>query len=345
MKKRILTYLILGIAPILSVTSCERHEADEPAPVDTGFGGYIFFDTEVATRGELVTSMREKSFGVLGYKYSSDWNTYKATAVPNVFQTQPLPQQVTWNGSSHTYQNLKQWENGMKYTFFGYYPWGLTTASTAGIQNISYTMPSWTNPANLQDVMTGMISDIDNSGNGVVGLTFKHRLACLNIEARNLNDEDESIYNLQVKITSNMYNTATIPMDPSQPIVPGAQKTGNKTFQVIANSQASKVTVPESDGSGTTTDLSGTNNIIFIPQTQAQCGNLTGSISFIDKQGRTRPSNSIPNDNVNCQFSSSKDFEAGKKYTLIINFSDEAISIAIIESGDWTDKDQDIIFE
>lgn len=340
MNKLKLTYLLAAI-PLLISTSCEGFENNGSTdPTDLEWNGYILFDTEVSTRGTLYTSptLSGQAFGVLGYKYAIDWNTYKATATPNVFSN--TPQQVTWNSTSHTYTPLKQWENSSKYTFFGYYPWGQTIVSTAGTPYINYTQ-SW-NPTQMNDVMTGMTSDIDNSGNGVVGMSFHHRLCCLNIEARNLNDATEQIYDLKVTITSPMYASAQIPLDHSLAITPGTANNSSKVFQVIPNDATQKVSIPKYTGEAT--DLSGSNNILFIPQQQSVMGNLQGTISFKDKNGNSRP-NSTQLDIDNCKFDSSKNFEAGKKYTLVINFSDEAISIAIIESGDWMDQNQSIIFE
>lgn len=340
MKKIRLTYIIAAF-PLLF--SCNGNEESGPLnPVDLEWGGYIVFDTEVATRGALYTAstLSGQNFGVLGYKYtnSTPWDTYKATATPNVFSN--TPQQVTWSSTSYTYNPLQQWENGSRYTFFGYYPWGLNIVSTSGVQYINYSQP--TDPAQMSDVMTGMISDIDNSGNGVVGLTFWHRLCCLNVEARNLNEDTEQIYDLKITINSPMYSSAQIPLDHNMAITPGTVDSSSKTYQIIPNDASQKVSIPKYTGEAT--DLSGDNNILFIPQQQSVMGNLSGTISFKDKNGNARP-NSTQLDIDNCKFDSSKNFEAGKKYTLVLNFSDEAISIAIIESGEWTDKGQSIIFE
>lgn len=46
--------------------------------------GYMQFSTDVSTRAQLVTDMKGKSFGVLGYQYSptTNWATAKPVTAP-----------------------------------------------------------------------------------------------------------------------------------------------------------------------------------------------------------------------------------------------------------------------
>ena len=55
------------------MTACEQDETVESPLVPTE--GYIYFNTEVSSRGELITEMTGMNFGVMGYEYSGDWNT------------------------------------------------------------------------------------------------------------------------------------------------------------------------------------------------------------------------------------------------------------------------------
>lgn len=325
--------------------SCVRQEPDQPGTgtETTSWPGYVFFGADIATKTPIITSMNGRNFGVVAFKYSSDWATFKATGTP-ASSGFACPTTVSCNASTGvcTYSPVKQWEDGQYYSFFAYYPVGNSsvvlgsTTTTAGAPVLTYTVPSWTDPSALQDVMTASAIDTDNSGDGVVPFTFRHRLCCLDVEARNLNENPETIKNLKLNITSSVYTSVSVPVDGSA-LTPSGNKTGGIAYQVVADSEAAKVTIPVMTGgmSSATTNVSGDNNIILIPQTVAVKGHLEGSISFTDKNGTSKSQ----------EFDSDKDFEAGKKYTFIITFANETITIAVIESGEWIDSDQDIIFE
>ena len=47
----------------------------------------------------------------------------------------------------------------------------------------------------------------------------------------------------------------------------------------------------------------------------------------------------------NLNFDIGKNIVAGRKYALLMNFSRTSVTIAIVESGEWTDQDIDIEFE
>ena len=167
------------------VTSCQQDETVEP-PLDPT-EDYIFFNTEVASRGELVTEMTGRNFGVMGYEYTGDWNTVKVQAKPNLFNAQT----IGWNETSGVHQYtppLKVWKPGYKYTFFGYYPTTgieLSGSEVEGVPYLTYTLPD--TPADMKDVMTTVVYDTDNSASNSVGLTFQHRLVAMNVQVRNFN--------------------------------------------------------------------------------------------------------------------------------------------------------------
>ena len=78
--------------------------------------------------------------------------------------------------------------------------------------------------------------------------------------------------------------------------------------------------------------------MIFIPQEGTSTDDfLQGNItySYSDKNSDEEPQT----------FNVGRDMKAGRKYYLQMTFSAGAITIAIIESGEWTDKDVDIKFE
>ena len=137
--------------------SCEKEQQsgykDGELPIHRG---YMQFSTGVSTRAQLVTDMKSKSFGVLGYKYSSttNWATAKPVTSPNAFYK--LEVSCADNGmcSYDAYpgdatKNFKEWEEG-NYSFFAYHPYNgdgisLSNESATNTPMLTYTYP-WLNP-------------------------------------------------------------------------------------------------------------------------------------------------------------------------------------------------------
>ena len=115
--KRIEYILLLAI---LLLASCD---SDEPKINGNDFPisyGYMQFYTGVSSRAQLATDMKERNFGVLGYKYSATttWDAAKALATPNIFYNQ----QVSCDGNgictydispSEAGVQLKPWEDNI----------------------------------------------------------------------------------------------------------------------------------------------------------------------------------------------------------------------------------------
>ena len=119
--------------------------------------GYMQFSTDVSTRAQLVTDMKGKSFGVLGYQYSPTTNW--ATAKP---VTAPMPDFYNLEVScaddgicsydafpTDDSKDLKEWEES-NYSFFAYYPkdgTGITLSKNTDTNTptLTYTYP-WLDP-------------------------------------------------------------------------------------------------------------------------------------------------------------------------------------------------------
>lgn len=281
---------------------------------------------------------------------------------------------------------LVPWSSTSKYAFFAYYPQSLTQTTdenTANTPGVSYSIdPSNTNPQALSDVMRASEKDVENTGNGVVNFTFKHCLSCITFEARNF-DEVEStatdqekeekkqyIKGLNVYLTSKMYRQLSIPLDVDIVATPSGIQDGNLHYVITTNDDAGKTEIPAlvKGNQIEVIDVAKGNNVFIIPQNPEgldgiednadDMGDLEGYVEFYckDKNGNdafrtgdirrdTGDKDSTPY-RSELAFSSDKTFEAGRRYSLVINFTSNAqISIAIIESGDWTDANQDITFE
>lgn len=146
--------------------------------------GYMQFSTEVSSRAQLVTDMKDKSFGVLGYKYSAttNWATAKPVTAPMSDFYNLEVKSVEENGSyKYNYdaypdpndeRSLKEWEEG-NYSFFAYHPYTddntttgitLSTATTTNTPTLTYTY-GWLNPTENDEWFSAEKVEIwDNKG-------------------------------------------------------------------------------------------------------------------------------------------------------------------------------------
>ena len=175
LSKAMRKFIYIIFAAVLFATSCEQ----EQPMVNNGelpiFRGYMQFSTDVSTRAQLATDMKDKSFGVLGYQYSSttNWATAKPITAPNTFYN--LEVACAENGTcsydaypSDNTKNLKEWEEG-NYSFFAYHPYNangisLSSESTTNTPTLTYTY-AWLNPTNQDNWYVKDFNTMDNKGN------------------------------------------------------------------------------------------------------------------------------------------------------------------------------------
>ena len=363
MKQLSLFYMVVLMCFTMACTH-QEFEEEVVKPTD----GYIYFNTEVNSRGTLVTELSEKSFGVFGYNYSNevDWNTVKVQAKPNVF----YKKEITWNGAFHEYKSPVAWSPNHLYTFMGYYPYGNSNLVPSedqyeGDPYLTYTMPTDNKVANMVDVMTASIYNTDNSQSKQVGIRYKHRLVAMDVQARNFNEKEgeEFVYIkvtfLKMKFENLKYNSAKLMMDASLNADIFYEPTSQwKPVYTLVNNP---IIVPPSRGvSGDVepTYLTGTEantTLIFLPQSAEEGesflkGEVTYSYEFVDVNGNpiTVKINNEDVASVNNQtisFDTGKNMVAGRKYIFQMTFSRSTITIAVVESDEWTDHNVNIDFE
>ncbi len=324
--RHIYSYIVLTFLLGLIFVGCEKASIEVPQKVEVEVptNRYINFNAQVGTRATLITDMK-RDFAVTAFNYNEDWSTAVATAQPNVLHNQV----ITWNRSIHTYNPMKTWEENKKYTFFAHYPTTLTLSGsgTYGTPYITYSLPN--NVANMVDIMTASLFDTDNSFSNTVGFTFKHRLTALGVQIRNLNkDTSIELDKLNITFTGNTlkYNNATISLDESITMT----RTGSSVYQgPYSLISSGSISIPALE------TVSLENALIFIPQEGTNTDDyLQGNITY-----------GYNNSDDSKGFNVGRDMKAGRKYYLQMTFSAGAITIAIIESGEWTDKDVEIEFE
>ena len=201
---KILFFVIL----IVLLGACDERIEPNDTIVDLPKNGYIFFNTERATRAELEKDKLLKDFNVIGYKYSSSvqggWTTVKVQAKQEgdmgVFAS--VPQMVTYNSTNktHSYTNPQEWLTNTRYAFFAWYPTGATigfnnktkdanddliaSENVEGEPYITYTLPIGTDSTartQMYDVMTACNLNYFKEMGVSVPLEMEHRLAALDI--------------------------------------------------------------------------------------------------------------------------------------------------------------------
>lgn len=355
--KRIYTYIAL----LLALVSCNKEESDIILP-STQWGGYITFSTDVETKTPINKSMRGKEFGVLAYSYESNWATARPVSIPDWFYNQLVSCDVsgicTYDADSEEEGvQLKEWNLSKIYSFFAYYPTNhdqislVTGADDVDMPKVTYTYPfeayspDYVIPVpendNLVDLMTASSIDQTGRGSGKVGFNFEHRLFCFEILANNYNDDKTiPISNLKLTLEGLEYDTITVPLMASDTKTKVQSESINVPSAVTykISDDDTTVEIPSFEEGGTDINLSENCSstqdgyIMLIPQDKP----ITGEFTWDDMP---------EGPGVTTSFTTSLDFQAGKKYSIIINFAGEAITIAIIEAGSWTENSVNVEFE
>ena len=356
------------------------HNVMEEVPIDpiVPEHGYIFFNTEVASRGELIEDETlEKDFSVLGYSYTGEWIAAKALATPDVFAPNH-PQTITWESNKHSYIPLKEWVPKKKYAFFAYYPTSLNPSANTkeGNPYIDFTLPSRSNAAGHVDVMTAHIVDTDASSPNV-SFTMKHRLTAIDVLARNLNDKYEgkdvyvNISKISIQFDNLLYDKVRIPLnsvdEPDLMYSFGFANNQTATFPIYENATPLKLAPNSNDSESVPLTSSAQNNtMIVIPQDRYidvdQNSNgtieesekaiehtLTGKFiieyDYVDGNNSSLGLVTNPTVDKEISFRFPKDLKSGRRYYILLNFSRSAVTIAFVESDEWKDKEVEYEFE
>lgn len=361
---------------LVALTGCDRGVLSPERPLS-----YIFFDSQVDTRGELVSDMEGKDFGVTAFKYKGYWDIVSAGQIrPNVFHKQL----VQWKGTSHQYDasgsalnpsgtSLMPWEgDGTLYSFFAYYPYDRVTASGIDVDGepyIDYTL----NHSDMVDVMTSYkVKDVDNSISNSVGFTMKHRLSAVDVHIGNyINDVNGkavtvSISDLTITFDNLLYSGVSLWMDPEysheeSTLDPGvksltAASSPSASFTLLSGSQTASVS--KDQRVNITGDKGKT--LIIIPQKKTNGEYLKGKASFKfsftdddgnpiavpllnpDGEGMIDVSSGTRN---NISFDMQKDIAEGQKYYLQLIFMNGLVTMNATSGTYWDDKNINIEFE
>lgn len=369
MIKSSIKYLIMTAVLVMAV-GCEDSRVelipdDDTPVVEIPEYGYIYFDSEAATRGSLYETDPEDNrlkadFGVIGYTHSyNDWNAAEPQAKPNVFYRQ----NVIWDGSVHSYSPLQTWHGKQMYAFFAYYPTSLPVSGQnyEGNPYVDFTF-SRNNLAGHVDVMTSHVIDADYRTRSVA-FDMKHRLTALDVVANNLYEDQDEIRITSMSITLNnlLFDKVRIPLnmrdEPELDYYAGIASTKTATYNLLPDG-----TLSVTDQTNTPLTSSAKNTtMILIPQNQYYYLNNEGKIVDAENgvlndftiTGKVNVAYKTINDGTETgtvgakdyDFTISRDLVAGYRYYIQLNFAAGDVTIAILESDMWTDKDINYDFE
>lgn len=242
----------LSVLLLIIFISCQKNNYDSPNSMYSE-GGLISFSTKVETKAPLIETLKEKNFGVYGFKYSAntEWKTAKTRATPNTFLNQFVECSAS-GACSYEYtpivvdgndlnaglilENSRlEWELGRKYSFFAYYPYddesnecivasGLThfgadnkIQPTYEVPYIEYTLPSVGDDGYIDgnELLDIMTAKkIDHTLSNGTEVRFSFNHRLFCIDLYGHNFvEDVTISNLSVTISGIKYNKSKIYLD------------------------------------------------------------------------------------------------------------------------------------
>lgn len=329
---------------------------------------YIYLDAGVKTRGTLLEGIvLNDKFGAYGYTYAfnNKWSTYRISAVPNVFDN--VPQEVTYANSLFSYAPVKEWEGG-KYTFFAYYPYGnanvVPSALTVeGTPYVTYT-PDISDVSKHADIMTAKFEDTSLSSSPYVYFDFYHRLSAVDVGVLNFyeynytitdDDGNESVKSesitielteLTLSFENLKYGTAKIYLDKTIPTEATEADVNAASYTIVSSS---KEIDPNIDGEMKLITTDG-KSMLFIPQDDSNL-KVTADIRFKKRRPDGTYLTQIVDNNETVVFTETKAtpfsqaLKEGSRYYVQLTFTSAAVSINIITSAEWSDKEVDYEFE
>lgn len=365
--KRIVNILFAAVA-LLGFVACEDEigQGTENPPIYIPENGYIFFDSEVKTRGTLIENTLPYDFGVVGYKYSgTNWTGYKAKAKPNVFVDNGTPmdnETVVWDGTSHNYEPLVEWTEDT-YAFFAYYPATMPVSGKdyEGTPYLTYNVDR-NDPTKLVDVMT---SSVIGTSAAVKSVSFhmKHRLSAVSLYARSyvrksvfeeLKNTDTEVYvkitDVDVKFNGISYDSAKIPLDDSEKIIRTLAGVASLEYNDFTNDTVLEYFDDESKEKDIT---SGDKTMVLIPQEEPLTCSVTVSYDIVNASGVSMWASVYPDMNeedkakmqTQTQTVELDMLDDQTRHYIILSFTKTGLSVDATKTLAWDDQPVEYEFE
>lgn len=332
--------------------------------------GYIFFDTELSTRGVPIENALTDNFYVLGYKYMGDWATIKPQVSQNAYGLfTDKPQLVMYEKGMHTYTNTKPWSVDSTYSFYAWYPANNDIISWCGAGHIGnpyivYKFRDISDPKTHVDVMTASVVNhkMDPSivASKSVSLNMAHRLSSLDILARSYvnaaalgytgSEARVQIESLTLKMDGLLYNTVTIPLHPEDQMVPGNDR--NSTSVTFKNFISSAKVIVYNNNSDNIAQITknDTTTMFLIPQEQEITCTVTVKYDIVNENGVSvwdkvykDPANTPSK--TQTQEVKIKRLQERYPYYLLLNFTKAGLNLILLEAESWEDDNVHHEFE
>ena len=287
----ILAYALIVVA--LCGCNNEGVLGNDDGTIDIPTGnGYIYFDTEVLSRGALVTdNYLMANFGVLGYEYAGTWDAAVVMAKPTVFKR--TPEEIRYNAGLYEYDDVQTW-SGKNYAFFGFYPFykddysvvAPSDANTEGEPYVTFKLPSRDDVTKHVDLMTANLIGTNGASSKNVVLNMRHRLAAIDVGARNYYEyayeQDGNIYidpvtievkSLKIDVGNLVYDSGVLYLNYSK---------GWKSKVEAPNKTANYIIVPENSTKDVAPNTKKDTSLRLI---STQSGNNATSMLVIPQEG------------------------------------------------------------
>lgn len=320
-------------------------------------GNYIQFDVEIGTRGEVISDLPSK-IGIYGYQYQigNNWNTYRVTAKPNVFNS--APQVATNNNGFYSYEPQKPW-TGNKYTFFAYAPVDNNNLSVSDetVQNspyVDYKVDSEDHTKHV-DILTAA-HYVATASSNTINFTMQHRTALVEVGVLNAyeysydvngstNTEqiEIEITDLTVNFENLHYSGAKIYLDDvNMPMTKTVATDKTASYHIVNGTSATF-------GYNTTSDIqhlpSNMNAaMFFIPQTQTDLKvKVEGTFKKKRPNGQYVKENDTEVFTIDKEVAFNAPLMVGCRHDVVLSFTSAAVSINVVTSAAWDmiDKDGD----
>ena len=284
----ILAYALIVVA--LCGCNNEGVLGNDDGTIDIPTGnGYIYFDTEVLSRGALVTdNYLMANFGVFGYEYAGTWDAAVVMAKPTVFKR--TPEEIRYNAGLYEYDDVQTW-SGKNYAFFGWYPFDKNNvnpsyANTEGEPYVTFELPSRDDVTKHVDLMTANLIGTNGASSKNVVLNMRHRLAAIDVGARNYYEyayeQDGNIYidpvtievkSLKIDVGNLVYDSGVLYLNYSK---------GWKSKVEAPNKTANYIIVPENSTKDVAPNTKKDTSLRLI---STQSGNDATSMLVIPQEG------------------------------------------------------------
>ena len=235
--KKILFFTVAA-ATVMALTGCSQSsdltETAETSQTAISFDTYLAKTRAGVSGSETTEALKTNGFGVFAYYTAQD---YSASATPNFMYNTLVKGNTTGTTTGWIYSPLRYWPANGKVSFFAYAPYvevkndngtpltDATSGITGIVDNSQATLPYVNynigdDITNCVDLLRGVKKDTDTEMNtnltnstDMVGFTFKHALAKLNIKAKTASSIDAAtkitIESIKI-LNTNFYQSGTL---------------------------------------------------------------------------------------------------------------------------------------